>query len=120
METVPELYVVGTQESTGQLKEWEVLVQQTLGPSHLLLSSSSLGELTVLLFLRRDLIWFCSGQLLISLPSLLTLLCTNLAVHANIMQMEPYITVLLWSDTDLSSSLSLSLFVGSYILVEHT
>jgi hypothetical protein len=60
VETVPELYVVGTQESTGQLKEWEILVQQTLGPSHLLLSSSSLGELTVLLFLRRDLLWFCS------------------------------------------------------------
>lgn len=61
-EVVPELYVVGTQETTGQLREWEVLLQQTLGPSHLLLSSVSLGELSLILFLRRDLLWFCSGQ----------------------------------------------------------
>ena len=60
-EKVSELYVVGTQESTGQRREWEVLVQQTLGPSHLLVHSASLGELYLLMFLRRELIWFCSG-----------------------------------------------------------
>ena len=63
LEHVPEVYVVGTQETTGQLREWEVLVQQTLGPSHLLIQSVSLGELSLLLLLRRDLLWFCSGQL---------------------------------------------------------
>lgn len=62
-EMVSEVYVIGTQETTGQRKEWEVLLQQTLGPSHLLIHSASLGELCLLLFLRRDLIWFCSGIL---------------------------------------------------------
>lgn len=60
-ELVSDLYVVGTQESTSQRREWEVLLQQTLGPSHLLVHSASLGELYLLMFLRRDLIWYCSG-----------------------------------------------------------
>ncbi|PRD26067.1 UNVERIFIED_CONTAM: Inpp5e [Trichonephila clavipes] len=40
--------------------EWEVLLQTTLGPSHVLFTSSSLGVLHLCIFLRRDLIWFCS------------------------------------------------------------
>lgn len=57
-----DLYVVGTQESTGQRREWEVLLQQTLGPSHVLVHSVSLGVLYLVMFLRRDLIWYCSGE----------------------------------------------------------
>jgi len=41
--------------------EWEVLLQQTLGPSFVLVHSASLGVIYLLLFLRRDLIWYCSG-----------------------------------------------------------
>ena len=59
-EVASELYVVGTQESTSQRRDWEVLLQQTLGPSHVLVHSASLGVLYLLIFLRRDLLWFCS------------------------------------------------------------
>lgn len=40
---VPDLVVVGTQESCSVRFEWEVSLQETLGPSHLLLHSANLG-----------------------------------------------------------------------------
>ncbi|GFT50101.1 inositol polyphosphate 5-phosphatase E [Nephila pilipes] len=58
--TVPDIYVIGIQESMQSRLEWEVLLQTTLGPSHVLFTSSSLGVLHLCIFLRRDLIWFCS------------------------------------------------------------
>ena len=61
-EVVSELYVVGTQESTSHQREWAVLLQQTLGPTHVFIHSASLGQLYLFVFLRRDLIWYCSGQ----------------------------------------------------------
>ncbi|XP_067212677.1 inositol polyphosphate 5-phosphatase E isoform X3 [Linepithema humile] len=60
IETVPDLLAIGTQESCSERNEWEAALQETLGPSHVLLTSSSLGTLHLALFLRRDLIWFCS------------------------------------------------------------
>lgn len=60
IETVPDLLVIGTQESCSERNEWEAALQETLGPSHVLLTSSYLGTLHLALFLRRDLIWFCS------------------------------------------------------------
>jgi phosphatidylinositol-bisphosphatase len=57
------MYVVGTQESFPAKHLWEVRLQETLGPSHVLLDSVVLGTLHLCLFLRRDLIWFCSGKL---------------------------------------------------------
>ncbi|XP_017881090.1 inositol polyphosphate 5-phosphatase E isoform X3 [Ceratina calcarata] len=60
IETVPDLLVIGTQESCSERGEWEAALQETLGPSHVLLSSTGLGTLHLALFLRRDLIWFCS------------------------------------------------------------
>ncbi|XP_076398296.1 inositol-3-phosphate synthase isoform X2 [Megachile rotundata] len=60
IETVPDLLAIGTQESCSERNEWEAALQETLGPSHVLLSSTSLGTLHLALFLRRDLIWFCS------------------------------------------------------------
>jgi len=42
--------------------EWELLLQQTLGPAFVLVHSASLGMIYLVLFLRRDLIWYCSGQ----------------------------------------------------------
>ncbi|CAK9828153.1 Inositol polyphosphate 5-phosphatase E [Anthophora retusa] len=60
IETVPDLLAIGTQESCSERNEWEAALQETLGPSHVLLSSTGLGTLHLALFLRRDLIWFCS------------------------------------------------------------
>ncbi|XP_065918340.1 phosphatidylinositol polyphosphate 5-phosphatase type IV-like isoform X2 [Dysidea avara] len=58
---MPELYVIGTQETSSNKKEWEILIQQTIGPSHILLQSASLGSLHLVLFIHRDLLWYCSG-----------------------------------------------------------
>ncbi|XP_043260322.1 inositol polyphosphate 5-phosphatase E isoform X2 [Colletes gigas] len=60
IETVPDLLAIGTQESCSERNEWEAALQETLGPSHVLLFSTGLGTLHLALFLRRDLIWFCS------------------------------------------------------------
>ncbi len=60
LEYVPDVLVVGTQESFPERSEWEVRLQDTLGPSHVLFHSCSLGTLHQAVFLRRDLIWYCS------------------------------------------------------------
>lgn len=61
---MPDIYAIGIQEAfssqTDYLKGWEIELQTTLGPNHVLLHSSSLGVLHLSLFVRRDLIWFCS------------------------------------------------------------
>lgn len=33
-----------------------------MGPTHVLVQSISFGSLYLYVFLRRDLIWFCSGE----------------------------------------------------------
>ncbi|XP_038063853.1 phosphatidylinositol 4,5-bisphosphate 5-phosphatase A-like [Patiria miniata] len=58
---VQDLYVIGTQESTSDGQEWEIRLQETLGPSHVLLHSATHGVLRLTIFIRRDLIWFCSA-----------------------------------------------------------
>ncbi|XP_053683731.1 inositol polyphosphate 5-phosphatase E [Sabethes cyaneus] len=60
VEHVPDIIVFGTQESCSERFEWEVTLQETLGPTHILLHSTSLGTLHLAVFIRRDLIWFCS------------------------------------------------------------
>jgi inositol polyphosphate 5-phosphatase INPP5E len=57
---VPDIIAFGTQESCSERFEWEVNLQETLGPSHILLHSAVLGTLHLAIFIRRDLIWFCS------------------------------------------------------------
>ncbi|XP_022108792.1 uncharacterized protein LOC110989031 [Acanthaster planci] len=57
---VQDMYVVGTQESSSDGQEWEIRLQEILGPSHVLLHSATHGELRLVVFIRRDLIWFCS------------------------------------------------------------
>ncbi|XP_033122546.1 phosphatidylinositol polyphosphate 5-phosphatase type IV-like isoform X2 [Anneissia japonica] len=57
---VQDIYAIGTQESCPEKQEWEVSIQQVLGPTHVLLHSASHGVLNLLIFIRRDLIWFCS------------------------------------------------------------
>ncbi|KAK8781515.1 hypothetical protein V5799_017143 [Amblyomma americanum] len=58
---VPDIYAIGVQEAMSDKKEWETRLQFTLGPSHVLFYSVSLGVLNLSIFLRRDLIWFCSA-----------------------------------------------------------
>ena len=60
IEYVPDVLVIGTQESLPDKNEWDVRLQETLGPSHVMFHSASLGTLHLSVFLRRDLIWFCS------------------------------------------------------------
>lgn len=61
---MPDIYAIGIQEAFSSqseyLRDWEIELQVTLGPSHVLLRSCSLGVLHLALFIRRDLIWFCS------------------------------------------------------------
>ncbi|XP_067127267.1 phosphatidylinositol polyphosphate 5-phosphatase type IV [Centruroides vittatus] len=57
---VPDIYAIGVQEGMQDKKEWEILMQTSIGPSHVLFHSASLGVLYLAIFLRRDLIWFCS------------------------------------------------------------
>ncbi|KAH8251053.1 hypothetical protein KR026_007997 [Drosophila bipectinata] len=61
VEHVPDIVVVGTQESTPDRFEWEVTIQETLGPSHVLFHSTTLGTLHLAVYMRRDLIWYCSA-----------------------------------------------------------
>jgi hypothetical protein len=60
IEHLPDVFVIGTQESCSERFEWEVILQETLGPSHVLFHSTFLGTLHLSVFLRRDLIWYCS------------------------------------------------------------
>ncbi|XP_005408547.1 PREDICTED: 72 kDa inositol polyphosphate 5-phosphatase [Chinchilla lanigera] len=55
-----DLYVIGVQEGCSDRREWETRLQETLGPRYVLLSSAAHGVLYLSLFIRRDLIWFCS------------------------------------------------------------
>ncbi|KAL5011304.1 hypothetical protein ScPMuIL_009855 [Solemya velum] len=55
-----EIYAVGTQENNLTKKEWEVVLQATLGRSHVLFHSVTHGSLHLAIFIRRDLIWYCS------------------------------------------------------------
>jgi len=45
--------------------EWELKLQETLGPQYVLFHSGSHGTLHLAIFLRRDIIWFCSGEVTI-------------------------------------------------------
>lgn len=60
VEHVPDVIAIGTQESCSERCEWEVVIQETIGPSHVLFHSTYLGTLHLAIFIRRDLIWFCS------------------------------------------------------------
>ncbi|XP_069775926.1 phosphatidylinositol polyphosphate 5-phosphatase type IV isoform X2 [Narcine bancroftii] len=56
---IHDLYAIGIQEGTPD-KEWEIRLQEILGPNYVLLSSAVHGVLQLSMFIKRDLIWFCS------------------------------------------------------------
>jgi len=60
LENVPDIVAVGTQESYPERFQWEITLQETLGPSHVLFHSAAFGTIHLAIYLRRDLIWFCS------------------------------------------------------------
>ncbi|KAJ6653312.1 hypothetical protein lerEdw1_009341 [Lerista edwardsae] len=55
-----DMYVVGIQEGCPDRREWEIRLQETLGPHYVMLYAAAHGVLYLSVFLRRDLIWFCS------------------------------------------------------------
>ncbi|XP_075703896.1 phosphatidylinositol polyphosphate 5-phosphatase type IV-like [Rhinoderma darwinii] len=59
-----DIYVIGVQEGCPNRREWEIKLQETLGPHYVLYHSSGLGVLYLTIFIRRELIWFCSGKYL--------------------------------------------------------
>ncbi|KAK6642969.1 hypothetical protein RUM43_004471 [Polyplax serrata] len=60
LEHIPDVIAVGTQESSPERFDWEVKIQETIGPSHVLFHSAALGTIHLAIFLRRDLLWYCS------------------------------------------------------------
>ncbi|XP_031762408.1 phosphatidylinositol polyphosphate 5-phosphatase type IV-like [Xenopus tropicalis] len=59
-ESAQDLYVIGVQEGCPYRQEWESRLQRTLGHRYVLLHSAAHGVLYLSLFIRRNLIWFCS------------------------------------------------------------
>ncbi|KAH0615452.1 hypothetical protein JD844_004699 [Phrynosoma platyrhinos] len=55
-----DMYVIGIQEGCPDRREWEIRLQETLGPHYVMFYTASHGVLYMTVFLRRDLIWFCS------------------------------------------------------------
>ncbi|XP_075231116.1 inositol-3-phosphate synthase [Lycorma delicatula] len=60
LDHLPDILAIGTQESYPERFQWEVSLQETLGPSHVLFHSAVLGTLHLAVYIRRDLLWFCS------------------------------------------------------------
>lgn len=59
-EFAQDFYVIGVQEGCPDRREWETRLQETLGPYYVMLYAASHGVLYLSVFVRRDLIWFCS------------------------------------------------------------
>ncbi|XP_040897702.1 phosphatidylinositol polyphosphate 5-phosphatase type IV isoform X2 [Toxotes jaculatrix] len=59
-EFAQDFYIIGVQEGCPDRREWENRLQETLGPYYVMLYAASHGVLYLTVFVRRDLIWFCS------------------------------------------------------------
>ncbi|XP_029533546.1 phosphatidylinositol polyphosphate 5-phosphatase type IV-like isoform X1 [Oncorhynchus nerka] len=64
-EFAQDFYIIGVQEGCPDryrttVREWEIRLQETLGPYYVMLYAASHGVLYLTVFVRRDLIWFCS------------------------------------------------------------
>ncbi|KAK6306584.1 hypothetical protein J4Q44_G00235090 [Coregonus suidteri] len=62
-EFAQDFYIIGVQEGCPDRREWEIRLQETLGPYYVMLYTASHGVLYLTVFVRRDLIWFCSVRL---------------------------------------------------------
>ncbi|KAM9810690.1 phosphatidylinositol polyphosphate 5-phosphatase type IV [Neosynchiropus ocellatus] len=59
-EFAQDFYIVGVQEGCPDRREWETRLQETLGPYYVMIYAAAHGVLYLTVFVRRDLIWFCS------------------------------------------------------------
>ncbi|XP_030647700.1 phosphatidylinositol polyphosphate 5-phosphatase type IV [Chanos chanos] len=59
-EFAQDFYIIGVQEGCPDRREWEIRLQETLGPYYVMLYTAAHGVLYLTIFVRRDLIWFCS------------------------------------------------------------
>ncbi|XP_017267607.1 phosphatidylinositol polyphosphate 5-phosphatase type IV isoform X2 [Kryptolebias marmoratus] len=59
-EFAQDFYIIGVQEGCPDKRDWEICLQETLGPHYVMLYTASHGVLYLTVFIRRDLIWFCS------------------------------------------------------------
>lgn len=59
-EFAQDVYIIGIQEGCPDRREWEIRLQEALGPYYVMLYSAAHGVLYLTVFARRDLIWFCS------------------------------------------------------------
>ncbi|XP_048876937.1 phosphatidylinositol polyphosphate 5-phosphatase type IV isoform X2 [Brienomyrus brachyistius] len=59
-EFAQDVYVIGVQEGCADRREWETRLQETLGPYYVMLNAATHGVLYLSVFIRRDLVWFCS------------------------------------------------------------
>lgn len=62
IQTMPDIYVIGVEEFEMPQRVWEVTLQEQIGPTHVKYSSYYHGSVGVTIFIRRELIWFCSGN----------------------------------------------------------
>lgn len=46
---IPDIVAIGSQESCSMRFEWEVSLQEALGPSHILMHSATLGKICLFL-----------------------------------------------------------------------
>lgn len=51
---VPDILSFGTQESCSERLEWEISLQETIGPSHILFHSTSLGKCRAFIITYRN------------------------------------------------------------------
>ncbi|XP_036384754.1 phosphatidylinositol polyphosphate 5-phosphatase type IV isoform X1 [Megalops cyprinoides] len=61
-EIAQDLYIIGVQEGCADRREWEIRLQESLGPYYVMLYAAAHGVLYLSVFIRRDLIWFCSAE----------------------------------------------------------
>jgi inositol polyphosphate 5-phosphatase INPP5E len=58
---IPDVYVIGIQESPSRdMTNWQIDLQSTIGATHVLYHNCTLGVLHLCIFMRRELIWFCT------------------------------------------------------------
>ncbi|ESO01361.1 hypothetical protein HELRODRAFT_82107 [Helobdella robusta] len=56
-----DMYVISTQETAFDRQEWSIKLQETLGPHFVMYCQAAHGTLNIVVFIRRDLIWFLSA-----------------------------------------------------------
>ncbi|KAJ8260526.1 hypothetical protein COCON_G00162490 [Conger conger] len=59
-EVAQDMYIIGVQEGCADRREWDIRLQEALGPYYVMLYAAVHGVLYLSVFIRRDLIWFCS------------------------------------------------------------